>query len=68
MPYGHPFIPQRISCYAVDVELEPGGRYLLAEDEDQGQAFVIREATHEVVAEGKLVDKAWMFQENCRWK
>jgi hypothetical protein len=67
-PYPHPLIPQRIRCYTLHVELAPGERYLLKEEEDANRALLLRADTGEVEAIGKLVDEPWVFIRDCNWR
>ena len=68
VPYGHPLLPQRISCYQIDVALDRGAAYVLVEDRGQSQALVLRDDTGEPVASGRLVDRPWVFARTCRWE
>lgn len=67
MPAGYPPIPQRILCYAVEVELAGGMRYLLKEALHPRQALLLRADTGGQVAVGPLIDEPWVFSRTCRW-
>ncbi len=68
MPYGHPLIPQRIRCYVIRAELEPGVCYRLVEDPRAQRALLLKEGTQETVASGPMVDHPWVFLRGCRWQ
>ena len=67
-PYPHPLMPQRIRCYTLHVELAPGGRYLLKEEDDGNRALLLRADTGDVGAIGQLVDEPWIFLRDCKWE
>jgi hypothetical protein len=68
MPYGHPFIPQRIRCYKMQADLEQGERYLLREEDDSKRALLLKEETGETMSMGELVDEPWVFSRECKWQ
>jgi hypothetical protein len=68
MPYGHPFIPQRIRCYTMQADLEKGTRYLLREEADVKRALLLKEETGETLSMGELVDEPWVFLRECKWQ
>jgi hypothetical protein len=68
IPYGQPLIPQYLRCYVIDVTFEHNTRYILEEHQDHEQAVVLHENTKQEIAVGRLVDKAPVFQRNCRWQ
>lgn len=65
--YPHPMIPQRLHCYLLHVDLQPGVRYVLKEDADSRQAVLIRADTAHVESVGALVDDPWVFVRDCKW-
>jgi hypothetical protein len=67
LPYPHPLIPQRLSCYKMRVELEQGKRYLLKEEPHEKRAVIISVATGAIESTGKLVDEPWVFIRDCKW-
>lgn len=67
VPYGHPFVPQFIRCYAMEVSLTPGGRYILRHDVEHERALLLRPGKTQPEAVGHLVDKPFMIERSCRW-
>jgi len=67
MPYGHPFVPQRVRCYVIDAEFAGGMRYLLEEDTREASARLLRDDTGEPVASGRMIDETWVFSGSCSW-
>jgi hypothetical protein len=68
MPFGHPFLPQRVRCYRMQADFEPGTRYLLREEADAKRALLSQEETGETVSTGELVDEPWVFSRECKWQ
>jgi hypothetical protein len=67
VPYGHPFIPQFIRCYTIDVTLEAAKRYILRYDATSEKALLLHQGDKEPLSYGCLVDKPLVFQRSCRW-
>ena len=68
LPFPHPLIPQHRTCYSFDVVLEAGATYILKEDYAKEQAFLILQDRREPAATGRLVDRPWVFERDCRWE
>lgn len=68
VPYGHPFVPLFIRCYAMEVSLTPGGRYILRHDVEHDRALLLRPGNDQPAAVGTLVDKPFVFERACRWQ
>ncbi len=68
VPHGHPFLPQFIRCYAMEVALAPGERYILRDDPEHDLALLLRPGTPQPAAVGTLVDKPFVFERACRWQ
>lgn len=66
-PYPHPLVPQRIRCYTMHVELQPGVGYILKEETADNKVLLVREDTGETVSTGELVDEPLVFQRDCKW-
>lgn len=67
VPHGHPFVPQFIRCYAMEVVLAPGERYILRDDPWHDRALLLRPGKDQPAAVGALVDKPFVFERACRW-
>lgn len=67
VPHGHPFVPQFIRCYAMDVVLAPGERYILRDDPWHDRALLLHPGSDQPAAVGALVDKPFVFERSCRW-
>lgn len=68
VPHGHPFVPQFIRCYAMEVVLAPGERYILRDDPWHDRALLLRPGNDQPAAVGTLVDKPFVFERACRWQ
>lgn len=68
VPHGHPFVPQTIRCYAMEVVLAPGERYILRDDPWHDRALLLRPGSDQPAAVGALVDKPFVFERACRWQ
>jgi hypothetical protein len=68
VPHGHPFVPQTIRCYAMEVVLAPGERYILRDDPWHDRALLLRPGNDQPAAVGALVDKPFVFERACRWQ
>ena len=68
LPYPHPLIPQHRTCYTLDAVLEAGATYILKEDFAREQAFLFLQGRREPVVTGRLVDRPWVFERDCRWE
>lgn len=67
-PAGIPFIPQRVSCYTMQVELFVGVSYVL-ELNTELMLPVLRKANDESpVAVGVIVDQPLLVQRGCKWQ
>jgi hypothetical protein len=68
VPHGHPFVLQSIRCYAMEVVLAPGARYILRDDPWHERALLLRPGNDQPAAVGTLVDKPFVFERACRWQ
>jgi hypothetical protein len=68
VPYGHPFVPQFIRCYGMEMSLATGGRYILRHDVEHERALLLRPGKTQPEAVGHLVDKPFVFERACRWQ
>lgn len=67
VPYGHPFLPQRIRCYVIEATLDAGVRYVLKDDPANEWVLLTRHGGGEAVAAGRLVDAPLVTESGCRW-
>lgn len=68
VPYGFPFFPQHLKCYAMHANLAAGARYLLRLDGATRRPVPIDAMQHDTVAEGVLVDEPLIYERGCRWQ
>lgn len=68
VPYGFPFLPQRLKCYVLRADLAAGARYLLRMDDAMRRPVLIDAMQQNTVAEGVLVDEPLVYERGCRWQ
>ena len=67
LPYGFPFILQRIDCYTMEVNLAPASHYTLRLDPKARLPLLLRSETLEIEAVGRVVDRPVLAERGCRW-
>lgn len=67
-PAGIPWLPQSIECYVAEVRVEAGGHYLLRLEGDPPVPVLARKDTAQIVATGRLVDRAPVMLRRCRFE
>ncbi len=65
---GHVVIPENLRCYRIEVDLQPGMEYMMAEDKDLQIAYLKRKDTGVRIATAKPFETQAAYSGGCNWK
>ncbi|WP_439606185.1 hypothetical protein [Hydrogenophaga sp.] len=68
LPYGMPFLPQRINCFVMRVTLVAGAGYELRLDPRRKLPVLSRTGEAEPESVGQVVDRPLLLERGCQWR
>lgn len=67
-PAGIPFLPQRVNCHVMSVNLAPGTSYVLELDSRGSQPTLRRVDSVSPDSVGVVVDRPLLIERGCKWQ
>lgn len=68
VPAGLPWLPQSIECFIAEARVDSGVTYVLRMEGTPRAPVLARKDTAEIIATGRLVDRAPVMLRRCRWQ